>query len=382
MHAAVALAQVRFQRGRHQAPHTAFRAVRSPVARRLRCAYGAGQRQLAGAVVALLLLRAAFDFPLLLKRIGRACQPGRVLRRGLRHVVRKPVLQARHLRRLRGHQVRHQPQVHRIDLGPAVGQRGGAQQADQLPPAPVGHDDPLARAKRPQCLQVRNDVGRQRHRVPLDQPRTQFFARDRRRRLSMRLRGSCTQGQQWRKRGIADRRDRHTHQEAVVKRHQRFVLRHFIGGAYHADQRCAGACRAVVELALVQQRQQRIQDRRVGLEHLVQKRDAGGGQVAVGEPLVAVVFERFQRQRAEQFFGRRKARQQPFEVPRPVERTVQPPRQFALGRAGRPDQQHMLAGQRTQQRQSNRSAAFEQTQLQRFNQRLQARTGRQGRVHE
>jgi hypothetical protein len=71
-----------------------------------------------------------------------------------------------------------------------------------------------------------------------------------------------------------------------------------------ADQRRAQAAGAVVELAFVQQRQQRIEDGRVGLEHLVEEGDARGGQVAVDQALVAVVFQRLQRQRAEQLLGR------------------------------------------------------------------------------
>ena len=146
---------------------------------------------------------------------------------------------------------------------------------------------------------------------------------------------------------------------------QRFVARTLVAGADDADQRRAQAGAAVVEFALVEQGQQRIEDRRVGLEHLVEKGDAGGGQVAVDQALVAVVLKGFERQRTEQLLGGRKARQQAFEIARAVEDPVQPARQLALGGAGRADQQHMLAGQRGQQQQPGGGLAFEQAMFER-----------------
>ena len=54
-------------------------------------------------------------------------------------------------------------------------------------------------------------------------------------------------------------------QEAVVQRVQLLRLGQLVGGAHHAQQRHARAPRAVVKRALVQQRQQRVQDAAVGL---------------------------------------------------------------------------------------------------------------------
>ena len=163
--------------------------------------------------------------------------------------------------------------------------------------------------------------------------------------------------------------------------HQRLFGRHLVAGADHADQRRAHARAAVVELALVEQREQRVEDRRVGLEHLVEEGDAGGGQVAVDQALVAVVLQRLQRQRAEQLLGRGEAREQPLEVARAAEGAVQPPRQFALGGARRADQQHVFAGQRGQQGQPHRGVAFEQAFFELGDQRTQPRAVGQGVVH-
>jgi hypothetical protein len=170
----------------------------------------------------------------------------------------------------------------------------------------------------------------------------------------------AVQRQQGVERGVADRRHRHPHEEAVEEGLQRLVGRQLVAGRHHADERRALAAAAVVELALVQQRQQRVEDRRVGLEHLVEEGDAGGRQEAFGQAFVAVGFQRLQRQGAEQFLGRGETRQQALEVRRAVEGPVQPARQFALRGAGRADQQHVLAGQRGQQRQPHRGLAFEQ----------------------
>ena len=57
---------------------------------------------------------------------------------------------------------------------------------------------------------------------------------------------------------------------------------------------------------------------------------------------------------------------------------VQPARQLALGRAGRADQQHVLAGQRGQQAQPHRGAAFQQVGLEVGDERGQACGERRG----
>jgi hypothetical protein len=190
----------------------------------------------------------------------------------------------------------------------------------RLAPAAVRDRLPLLRQHAAQRLQRGDDAVAEHHRVACVEHRLQLVGRQRRRRCG---RTTVIQPQQRLEAGVAHRRDGHTHQEAVVEGQQRVVVRRFVAGADGADQRRAQAARAVVELAFVEQRQQRVEDRRVGLEHLVEEGDARGGQVAVDQALVAVVLERLQRQRPEQFFRRGEARQQPLEVARAVERAVQ-----------------------------------------------------------
>ena len=249
---------------------------------------------------------------------------------------------------LGGHHVGRQPEVERIDCGAAFAGRGDAHQADELAPAAVRWRTTLQAAEPgAQRAQRGQSVVAKGHGIAGGEDGGAFVRRQWGRRRGGRSAGQRQQGSEGR---VADACHRHTDQEAVVERYQRFVARHLVAGADDADQRHRQAHAAVVELAFVEQRQQRVQDRRVGLEHLVEEGDARGGQVAVGQALVAVVLERLQRQRPEQFFGRRKARQQALEVARVDEGPVQAPRQFALGAARRPDQQHVLAGQCGQQR--------------------------------
>lgn len=62
-------------------------------------------------------------------------------------------------------------------------------------------------------------------------------------------------------------------EEAVVEGIELLALRQFIGGSNKADEGHGEALVAVVEEALVQEGEQRVQDRTVGLEDLVYKRD-------------------------------------------------------------------------------------------------------------
>jgi hypothetical protein len=178
----------------------------------------------------------------------------------------------------------------------------------------------------------------------------------------------------------ADRRHRQAYQEAVEEGLGDFVLRHLVGGADGADQRAGLAPGAVVELAFVEQGQQGIEDRAVGLEYFVDECNRGIGQEALGVSLVAVVFEGLDRQRAEQFLGHREARQQPLEVAPRAEHRVQAPRQFALGRTRRADEQAVFAGQRGQQAEPHALAAFDEARFEDVEQGGQA--GRESGIHE
>ena len=89
----------------------------------LGAADAARQRELAGAAVVLLVLRALLDLELLLECLDGAGEPGRLLRRGLRHLLDEPLLQRRHLRRLGGQRIGREPQVPGVDARAALGQR-------------------------------------------------------------------------------------------------------------------------------------------------------------------------------------------------------------------------------------------------------------------
>jgi hypothetical protein len=138
------------------------------------------------------------------------------------------------------------------------------------------------------------------------------------------------------------------------------------------QDRAALAPGPVVEFALVEEREQRVEDRAVGLEHFVDEGDGRLRQEAGRHALVAVLLQGGNRQRAEQLLGDREAGQQALEIASPVKRQVQPPRQFAFGGTGWPNQQRVLAGQRRQKRQPDNAAAFDQPRLKMIEQRRQA----------
>ncbi len=169
----------------------------------------------------------------------------------------------------------------------------------------------------------------------------------------------------------ADCGDRQAHQEAVEEGVGHFVFRHLVGGTDGADQGAVLASGAVVEFALVEQRQQGIEYGAVGLEHLVDESNRGVRQESVGVPLIAILFQRFDRQRTEQLLGHREAGQQALEVAAVAKHRVQAPRQLALRRAGGADQQRVLARQSAQQTQPDALAAFHQAAFQRVDDRLQ-----------
>jgi hypothetical protein len=61
-------------------------------------------------------------------------------------------------------------------------------------------------------------------------------------------------------------------EKAVIERVQLFGLRELVGGSDHADEGHRQALVAVVEEALVEQREQRVENRAVRFEDLVYKR--------------------------------------------------------------------------------------------------------------
>ncbi len=161
----------------------------------------------------------------------------------------------------------------------------------------------------------------------------------------------------------ADGLDRQTQQEAVEESFPDLVLGHRIGRADDADQGAALTPRPVVELPLVQERQQRIEDGAVGLEHLVDERDGGVRQEARGMPLVPILLQGLDRQRTEELLGHREAGQQAFEVPGVAKGEMKPPRELALRGPRRPDHEAMLASERRQQSEANRLLALDEPPL-------------------
>ncbi len=93
--------------------------------------------------------------------------------------------------------------------------------------------------------------------------------------------------------------DHETDQEAVIERGQFFFLGQFVAGAEQSEQRHLDDFLAVVKKPLVDQRQDRIQDRRVGFEDFIEKGDMGFGKFAAGDAPVVVLFQSLETYRAE-----------------------------------------------------------------------------------
>ena len=139
------------------------------------------------------------------------------------------------------------------------------------------------------------------------------------------------------------------HQEPVEDRAQGVVVGHLVGRAVERAQRHLDARAAGEELPLVQDAEQRVQDRGVRLEDLVEEHDLRLGQHRLDAPDVAALAEGLDVDRAEDLVGLGEARQQIFEVTR-VDQARQVAHQRRLGGAGRTDDQHVLARhQRDQQ---------------------------------
>jgi len=87
-----------------------------------------------------------------------------------------------------------------------------------------------------------------------------------------------------------------------------------IGFGVRPGARHRAARGAVVEEPLVEQREQRVEDGRVGLEDLVDEEQLGLRSVAGGGAPVLVALERGERERPEELLWRREARQRALEV--------------------------------------------------------------------
>ena len=88
------------------------------------------------------------------------------------------------------------------------------------------------------------------------------------------------------------------------------ALRQLVAGPVERQQRHGHALAVVVQAALLHERQQAVEDGRVGLADLVEEGDLGLGQPAGGQAPILVRLEALDGDRPEQLVGDAEARQQ------------------------------------------------------------------------
>ena len=103
--------------------------------------------------------------------------------------------------------------------------------------------------------------------------------------------------------------DAKAEEEAIEQRGQLLTLvtirgRQLVAGAEQSEQRYLDDFLAVVKKPLVDQRQDRIQDRRVGFEDFIEEGDMGFGKFAAGDAPIVVLFESLETDRAENLLRR------------------------------------------------------------------------------
>ena len=152
--------------------------------------------------------------------------------------------------------------------------------------------------------------------------------------------------------------DSEAQHETIVERGQFFLVGQLVGGPEHRDERHAKALAPVVEQALVDDGQERVEDRRVGLENLVEERDVRLGQLVRGHAPVVVVLEAAQADRAENLLGRAELGQQPLEIVGALDPPAELVGQHRLGRAGRSDDEHVAARKERAERAVDQFGAF------------------------
>ena len=94
---------------------------------------------------------------------------------------------------------------------------------------------------------------------------------------------------------VGDVVDDEAQQEAIVERLQLVVLRQLVAGAEEGDERHLGHLAPVVEAALVDQREDGIEDGGVGLEDLIEEGDVRFRQLAGGDAAILVILQGPQR---------------------------------------------------------------------------------------
>ena len=223
------------------------------------------------------------------ERFDHAREPWR--RKCLPHTepAQQPIAQRRLARGIVRGTPGQQPQVPQTERGASLRGRGHFQQPYDLRPAPVGDVDLAA-------LEVLAQLGQQSRRLRGEADRAGRARNGVSIAACKRLRGTrcatAVEGHQIQKALCTDRCDRKAHQEAVEKSFGDLVGGYFVGCADSAYQGAVLAACAVVELALVQQREQGVEDRAVRLEYLIDECDRRLRQVAGRLALVAVLLQR------------------------------------------------------------------------------------------
>jgi hypothetical protein len=132
-----------------------------------------------------------------------------------------------------------------------------------------------------------------------------------------------------------------------------------VGGADADPQRHRQRGHAAPERALVEQAEQRVEDRGRAQEHLVEERDLGVGQHPGDLGLDHAVAQPPQIDRPDDLAGLGEPPEQVLEVA-PAERARHPPHRLALRGARRPEHEQVLAGDRRERDQIDQDVAIDQ----------------------
>ncbi len=144
---------------------------------------------------------------------------------------------------------------------------------------------------------------------------------------------------------LADVIDHESQHEAVEQRGQFLLIRQLVGRPEHRDERDVDALAAVVKNALIDDREQRIEDRGVSLEDFVQKGDVRFRQLVIGDAAIVVLLEAFEAHGAENLFGRSELGQQPLKIVGALDAAAEFVGEHRFGGSGRTDHQDMAGGQ-------------------------------------
>lgn len=158
--------------------------------------------------------------------------------------------------------------------------------------------------------------------------------------------------------------------EPVVQRAQFLALGKLIGRAEARDEVDVHGARSVVEFALIDQGQQRIQDGAVGLEDFVEERNIRFRELVRGHAVEGIVFQPLQAEWSEQLFGRAELGQQPLEVARTVDCLAQQVREHGLAGARRTEKKDVRARDESRETSLDLRFALDQNAVQLRLQRL------------